>query len=49
MAQACLHQHRIPRALVGILKSKGRSLHDRMDALARVIDFLHVKELTCQN
>jgi hypothetical protein len=34
---------------VGILKSKGKSLHDKMDVPARVIDFLPPKESTCQS
>ncbi len=49
MAQVHLHNHEIPPTLVGILKSKGKSFHDRMDALAGVIDFLRVEELTCQS
>jgi hypothetical protein len=32
MAQVPPHQHKIPRALVGILKSKGKTFHDKMDA-----------------
>jgi len=31
-AQAHFRQHIIPHALVGILKNKGKSFHDRMDA-----------------
>jgi hypothetical protein len=49
MAQALSHQHKIPHALVQIFKSKGKSLHDRMDALIGVIDFLPTKESSCQN
>jgi len=49
MAQAPFHQHKIPHALVWILKSKGKSLHDRMDAPIGVIDFLLVEKLDCQN
>jgi hypothetical protein len=48
-AQAHLYQHKIPHALVGFLKSEGKILHDRMDVLAKVIDFLHAKKLVCQN
>jgi hypothetical protein len=47
MAQAHLRQHKIPHALVGILKIKGKSFHDRMDTLAGVIDFLLVKKSIC--
>jgi hypothetical protein len=49
MAQVHLCNHEIPPTLVGILKSKGKSFHDRMDALVGVIDFLCVEELTCQS
>jgi hypothetical protein len=49
MAQVHLCQHKIPHALVGILKNKGKSLHDKMDAPTRVIDFLPDKESTCQS
>jgi hypothetical protein len=49
MAQVHLHNHKIPHALVGILKNKGKSLHDRMDVHVGVIDFLPAKELACQS
>jgi hypothetical protein len=49
MTQVHFRQHKIPRALIGILKSKGESLHDRMDALVGVIDFLPTEESTCQS
>jgi hypothetical protein len=49
LAQAHLRQHKIPRALVGILKNKGKSLHDRMDVPAKVIDFLPIEESACQS
>jgi hypothetical protein len=34
---------------VGILKRKGKSLHDKMDVLAGVMDFLPAKESACQS
>jgi hypothetical protein len=34
---------------VGILKSKGKGLHDKMDVLAGVIDFLLAKESPYQS
>jgi hypothetical protein len=34
---------------VGILKSEGKSFHDKMDVPARVIDSLLAKELACQS
>jgi hypothetical protein len=45
--QVHLRQHKILHALVGILKNKGKSLHDKMDVLIGVIDFLPVKEWAC--
>jgi hypothetical protein len=44
MAQAHLHDHKKFHALVGILKSKGKSLHDGMDAPIRVNDLLLAEE-----
>ncbi len=48
-SQVHFHQHKIPHPLVGILKSEGKSFHDRMDVPAKVIDSLLAKELACQS
>jgi hypothetical protein len=48
-AQAHLCQHKIPHALVGILKKKRKSFHDRIDAHVGVIDFLLIEKSVCQS